>query len=67
MIIQSIFGFFISIVGVGETATTGYQVLSAMKTMTEIQDKKNNDQLGASLHEEAQQIFKDAIREAGKQ
>jgi len=63
MIISTIFGFFLTIVGVNETAVAGYKILN---TANNINEKKEQNQLKASLHEEAQQILKDAIREAGE-
>ena len=63
MIISSIFGFILTIVGVNETAVAGYKIIT---TANNIHVKKEQNQLKASLHEEAQQILKDAIRKAGK-
>ena len=63
MIISSVFGFFLTIVGVNETAVAGYKILN---TANNIHEKKEQNQLKASLHEEAQQILKDVIREAGE-
>jgi len=63
MIISSIFGFILTVVGVNETAVAGYKVLT---TANNIQEKKEQEQLKASIHEEAQQILKDIIREAGE-
>ena len=63
MIISTVFGFFLTIVGVNETAVAGYKILNTANT---IHEKKEQNQLKASLHEEAHQILKDVIREAGK-
>ena len=63
MIISSIFGFILTVVGVNETAVAGYKVLT---TANNIQEKKEQEQLKASIHEEAQHILKDIIREAGE-
>ncbi len=63
MIISSIFGFLLTIVGINETAVAGYKIIN---TANNINEKKELNQLKASLHEEAQQILKDAIREAGE-
>ena len=63
MIISSIFGFILTVVGVNETAVAGYKVLT---TAGNIQEKKEQKLLEASIHEESQQILKDIIREAGK-
>ena len=63
MIISSVFGFILTIVGVNETAVAGYKILN---TANNIHEKKEQNQLKASLHEEAQQILKDVIKEAGE-
>jgi hypothetical protein len=63
MIISTVFGFILTIVGINETAVAGYKV---MMTANNIHEKKDQNYLKASLHEEAYQILKDAIREAGK-
>jgi len=57
------FCFILTVVGVNETAVAGYKVLT---TANNIQEKKEQEQLKASIHEEAQQILKDIIREAGE-
>mgnify|MGYP001598118929 FL=1 len=64
MIISSIFGFILTVVGVNETAVAGYKIVT---TANNLKEKKEQKQLKASLHEEAQQILKDVIKEAGKQ
>ena len=63
MIISTVFGFFLTIVGINETAVAGYKIIT---TANNIHEKKEHNQLKASLHEEAQQILKDAIRKAGE-
>ena len=63
MITSTVFGFFLSLAGLNETTVAGYKVLTAINTAN---DKKQEKQLKSSLHEEAQQILKDAIREAGE-
>ena len=63
MIISSLFGFFLTIVGINETAVAGYKIVT---TANKIQEKTEKEEWKASLHEEAHQILKDAIREAGK-
>jgi len=60
MIISTVFGFILTIVGVNETAVAGYKILT---TANNIHEKK---EWKASLHEETQQILKDVIREAGE-
>ncbi len=63
MIISSLFGFFMTIVGINETAVAGYKIVT---TANNIQEKTEKKEWKASLHEEAQQILKDVIREAGE-
>ena len=63
MITSSLFGFFMTIVGINETAVAGYKIVT---TANNIQEKTEKKEWKASLHEEAHQILKDAIREAGK-
>ena len=63
MIISSIFGFFLTIVGINETAVAGYKIITTANNINEKTEKK---EWKASLHEEAHQILKDVIREAGE-
>ena len=63
MITSTIFGFFLSLAGLNETTVAGYKIFT---TANNIHEKKEQNQLKASLHEEAHQILKDVIREAGK-
>ena len=63
MIISTVFGFILTIVGINETAVAGYKV---MMTANNIHEKKDQKEWKASIHEESQQILKDIIREAGK-
>ena len=63
MIISPLFGIVMTVIGANETAVAGYKVLT---TANNIQEKKEQEQLKASIHEEAQQILKDIIREAGE-
>ena len=63
MIISTVFGFFLTIVGMNETAAAGYKIINTANT---IQEKTEKKEWKASLHEEAHQILKDVIREAGK-
>ena len=63
MIISTVFGFILTIVGINETAIAGYKV---MMTANNIHEKTEKKEWKASLHEEAHQILKDAIRKAGK-
>ena len=63
MILSTIFGIVMTVIGVNETAVAGYKIIT---TVENIQEKKDQKQLEASIHEESQQILKDIIREAGK-
>ena len=63
VIISTVFGFILTIVGVNETAVAGYKI---MTTANNIQEKTEKKEWKASLHEEAHQILKDIIKEAGK-
>jgi hypothetical protein len=63
MITSTVFGFFLSLAGLNETTVTGYKILT---TANNLNEKKQESQLKASLHEETQQILKDAIRKAGE-
>ena len=59
MIMSTVFGFILTIVGVNESAVAGYKIMTTANNIHEKEWK-------GSLHEEAHQILKDAIREAGK-
>ena len=63
MIISTLFGIVMTVIGVNETAVAGYKIVT---TAGNIQEKNEQKQLKASIHEEAQQILKDIIREAGE-
>jgi hypothetical protein len=63
MIISTLFGIVMTVIGANETAVAGYKVLT---TANNIQEKKEQKLLEASLHEEAQQILKDVIKETGE-
>jgi len=63
MIISTLFGIVMTVIGANETAVAGYKIITMAGN---IQEKKEQEQLKASIHEEAQQILKDIIREAGK-
>jgi hypothetical protein len=63
MIISTIFGLVLTVVGVNETAVAGYKILTTANTILE---KKEQKLLKASLHEEAQQILKDVIKETAE-
>jgi len=64
MIISTLFGIVMTVIGVNETAVAGYKIVT---TAGNIQEKNEQKQLKASIHEESQQILKDAIRKTGKQ
>ena len=64
MILSTIFGIVMTVIGVSESAVAGYKIVT---TAGNIQEMKEQERLKASLHEESQQILKDIIREAGKQ
>ena len=63
MIISTLFGIVMTVIGANETAVAGYKIVT---TAGNIQEKNEQKQLKASIHEESQQILKDIIREAGK-
>jgi hypothetical protein len=63
MIISTLFGIVMTVIGANETAVAGYKIITMAGN---IQEKKDQKQLKASIHEESQQILKDIIREAGK-
>ena len=65
MIIETIFALAVNIVSVD--APTGGNLLKGVMTYNKIQNMKKDDAWKGSLHEESQQILKDAIREAGRQ
>jgi len=67
MIIETILGLALSVINIGEGANAGTKILSALNTTAKIIEKSEKKEWKPSLHEEAHQIFKDAIREAGKQ
>ena len=48
------------------TNTAGQNILKGVMTYNKIEQMKKNDSWKGSLHEEAHQILKDAIKEAGK-
>jgi hypothetical protein len=63
MIISTLFGIVMTVIGANETAVAGYKIVTMAGN---IQEKNEQKQLKASIHEESQQILKDIIREAGK-
>ena len=61
MIIETIFSILISVIGSGETVATAKKVYTAVSTYNTMENIKE-DQWKASLHEEVNQIVKDAIK-----
>ena len=64
--ITSIFAGLLSIFTANETIEVGQKVYSALNTAGKIIEKSEKKEWKASLHEEAHQILKNAIEEAGK-
>ena len=64
--ITSIFAGLLSLFTANETIDVSQKVYSALNTAGKIIEKTEKKEWKASLHEEVQQILKDAIREAGK-
>jgi hypothetical protein len=68
MITSTIFGIILSVLAPGDTAVDPASLMfKGVMTANKIHEMKKDKKLEASLHEESQQIFKDIIREAGKQ
>ena len=65
MIIETIFSVAVNLVSAD--VPTGGNLLKGVITYNKIQNMKKDDAWKGSLHEESQQILKDAIREAGRQ
>ena len=67
MITSTIFGIILSVIAPSDTAVDPASLIfKGMMTANKIQEKKQQQELSASLHEESQQILKDFIREAGE-
>ena len=67
MITATIFGIILSVIAPSDTAVDPASLIfKGMMTANKIQEKKQQQELTASLHEESQQILKDFIREAGE-
>ena len=64
--ISSLFSVILSLFAVNETIEVGQKVYSALKTADKIIEKTEKKEWKASLHEEANQILKNEIEEAGK-
>jgi len=68
MIIETIFGLVISVISPSEAKVDpANMIYKGIITAGKVIEKTEKKEWKASLHEEANQIFKDAIREAGKQ
>tara|TARA_Y100000289_G_scaffold56458_1_gene60109 strand:- start:878 stop:1075 length:198 start_codon:yes stop_codon:yes gene_type:complete len=65
MILEALAGLVLNVAVANNT--TGQNLIRSVITYNKIENMKEDDKWKASLHEEAHQIFKDAIREAGKQ
>ena len=65
MIIEALAGLVMNVMVTD--STTGNNLIKSIFTYNKIQNMTQDDNWKASLHEESFQIFKDAIREAGKQ
>jgi len=67
MITSTIFGIILSVFAPSDTAVDPASLMfKGMMTANKIQEKKQEKELSASLHEESQQILKDFITEVGK-
>ena len=67
MITSTIFGIILSVLTPSDTAVDPASLIfKGMMTANKIQEKKQQQELSASLQEESQQILKDFIREAGE-
>ena len=68
MITSTIFGIVLSVLAPSDTAVDPASLMfKGMMTANKIHEMKKEKKWKASLHEESQQILKDAIRETGKQ
>ena len=68
MITSTIFGIILSVLTPSDTVVDPASlVLKGMMTANKIHEMKQDKKWKANLHEQSHQIFKDAIREAGKQ
>ena len=67
MITSTIFGIILSVLTPNETAIDpATLMMKGIMTANKIHEKKEKNQLQASLHEESKQILKDFIKEAGE-
>ena len=67
MITSTIFGIILSVLAPSDTTVDPASLIfKGMMTANKIQEKKQQQELSASLQEESQQILKDFIREAGE-
>ena len=65
MILEALVGIVMNVM-VADNAT-GQNLMRGIVTYNKIEDAKKDDKWKAQIHEEAYQIIKDTIREAGKQ
>ena len=67
MIIESIFGIALTIIGGGDTkADPASMILKGLYQGNKIIQKEKNKEIDDSIHEESHQLIKDVIREIGK-
>ena len=67
MITSTIFGIVLSVLAPSDTAVDPASLIfKGMMTANKIHKMKEDKEWKAGLHEESQQILKDAIREAGE-
>ena len=67
MILETIFGIFLTIAGGGDKSVDPVSVIiKGINGANKIIEKKKKKELNASFHEESHQMLKDFIREVGK-
>ena len=67
MILETIFGIWLAVVGGGDKSIDPASVIiKGIQTGKKVAEKTEKKEWTASLNEEAHQILKDAITEAGK-
>ena len=66
MILETIFGIFLTIAGGGDKSVDPASVIiKGIQTTNKIKEKKKTDELNASMHEEFYQMTKDGIYKLG--
>ena len=66
MILETIFGIFLTIAGGGDKSVDPASVIiKGIQTTNKIKEKKKTDELNASMHEEFYQMTKDGIYKMG--